>query len=273
MDINAARYIGPACRLIDLSPDQTQLALSGLVRTLMTWRFFTNPWKGVATREFDDLIDHINVLLLQEYTREVEQAVPTVKQASGTVEVTAVTPTEEESARIARIMTPLLSECSLASGDVPVKFAEGTLGTAYRTKGIVVGRSFVAALSDEQLAGLLAHELAHIVLNHNKVIAYTGAVLILGSCRNVQLVPGFGLALYFISGSFRRSEFEADAFAQALLRSWGRFPNGMVRLLEKLAEDEGAVWRTVGEVFRPVLTHPSFRDRIHALEHEGAQGF
>ena len=126
-----------------------------------------------------------------------------------------------------------------------------------------------AAKSEEELAGVLAHEIAHVSLDHGiksiKQSNLTEALSIIGSeaasRSNVQLAHAFGNSVQDIvvtsitNGYSRGQEMEADSTAVIYLRESGYSPSGLVEYLRHNDFDTGG--------FRS--DHPSASDRVGAL--------
>lgn len=131
-----------------------------------------------------------------------------------------------------------------------------------------------AATSESQVAGVLAHEVAHIAQRHaadqltkatmaNLGLGLLGAILGNGGGANAaQGAAGFLTNGMFLKFS-RDDEREADQVGVQMMRRAGWDPRGMVELFEILQRearrDPGAV-----EVF--FSSHPSPQDRIGRLQ-------
>ncbi|GAB4114582.1 MAG: hypothetical protein Kow00103_08500 [Candidatus Caldatribacteriota bacterium] len=120
--------------------------------------------------------------------------------------------------------------------------------------------------SDDELAGVLAHEIAHIIHNHalNQIINNTKynlltilAVLLTGE-SDVALL-GRLTTITFLNQYSRENEEEADLTAIELLIKNGYNPVGFLTCLERLSSRE---------ILRPEInwgifqTHPKIEDRI-----------
>jgi len=120
--------------------------------------------------------------------------------------------------------------------------------------------------SDDELAGVLAHEIAHIIHNHalNQIVNNTKynlltilAVLLTGE-SDVALL-GRLTTITFLNQYSRENEEEADLTAIELLIKTGYNPVGFLTCLERLSSRE---------IFRPEInwgifqTHPRTEDRI-----------
>jgi predicted Zn-dependent protease len=144
---------------------------------------------------------------------------------------------------------------------------------AFSTPGgyVFVTRGALAAAHDEdELAALLAHEIAHVQLRHGlsaiKQSNLTEAGKIAGgealARGNPQLAQAFGASVLDVVGTIvtngygRSQEAEADALAARLLAEAGYSPRSLVDLLRRENPDGGG--------FRS--DHPSAADRVKLLE-------
>ncbi len=137
-------------------------------------------------------------------------------------------------------------------------------GYVFITSGAVA-----ATRDEEQLAGILAHEIAHVQLKHGlKAIKQSNLVeagkIIGGEATkqsSVRLVAVFGDSVRDVVGTVvtngfsREQETEADKVAVTLLREAGYSPQGLVDFLGRVNFDGGG--------FRS--DHPSAADRVAAL--------
>ena len=117
--------------------------------------------------------------------------------------------------------------------------------------------------SPEELAGVLAHELQHIVLRHSTRQILQGASfrLLLSSFSGFS----FGLNAAETLGSLnysRQFEEEADRNGMALLLAANIDPSGMISFFEKLQKQE----RKGGGTGRFLSDHPLTEDRIEVLK-------
>ncbi len=148
-------------------------------------------------------------------------------------------------------------------------------GFTYVTKAMM---SYVR--SDDELAGVLAHEIAHAARHHVKellgresranqgmLLGILGAVL-LGGGRS----GGFGnvvmgaaiLKSAYLSGYSQKAESEADRVGLEYLLKTGKYnPVGELTVLERLARDEARQAGPNPGVFR---THPPGMERARTLE-------
>jgi predicted Zn-dependent protease len=147
---------------------------------------------------------------------------------------------------------------------------------AFATPGghIFVTRALVnRASSEDALAAVLAHELAHIQLQHsimaiksNRVInafATTGsslAGLALVDLAEILDEAAGDIVSAMQEGYSQNQEFAADALALELLADTGYDPSGLVSMLQRLEQDQS---RSPGGFAK---THPAPADRIAQLE-------
>ena len=121
----------------------------------------------------------------------------------------------------------------------------------------------------EELAGVLAHELAHIELGHGRQRAaaellarpVVGVFGLFGGGIFRNLLVGQGLSL-LRKGASRQAELEADATAILLLRRAGFPPGSLAQFLRRLAQ-QGATEPAWGAW---LSTHPHTSERLRALD-------
>jgi predicted Zn-dependent protease len=124
---------------------------------------------------------------------------------------------------------------------------------AFSTPGgsIYVTTGLLAALeNDDRLAGILAHEIAHVTRRHvyrylrthrrnqavKHILQIASSALPAGAGLAISVIAGAdeGMAATTTSGYDREFEFEADEFAAAMLSKCGRDPTQIVRSIERL---------------------------------------
>jgi predicted Zn-dependent protease len=175
---------------------------------------------------------------------------------------------EEQVDRLRRIMVPLLrvSNHQLAASQIRVSIvdeaainaASGGNGHYYVTTGLL------NRATDDQLRGVLAHEIAHEDLGHPAKAQVIGTGVGLGVALLEQVFPGSSaltpIAGTVISGSYTRPlELQADRHAVTLLRLAGYSK-------ETMADTLAWLLRLNGDHGGGMLsTHPATSERIQAL--------
>jgi predicted Zn-dependent protease len=149
---------------------------------------------------------------------------------------------------------------------------------------IFVTRGLLALVrSEDELAGVLGHEIAHVAARHTVRQATAATPLgvvfglpaaIVGSVSrplgDLVALPGALVSGLALSAYERDQEFEADRVGAELTQAAGLAPLGLARLLERLAEEE-ALHRTGPPPLSFFSSHPRTPDRLervraHALE-------
>jgi len=128
------------------------------------------------------------------------------------------------------------------------------------------------AVTAEEMATVVAHELGHVALGHarRRMIDFSGqnalrTVLMMALNR---VLPGLGMLIangltsLLAARLSRRDEYEADAYASALLIKAGIGTAPQKSLFRKLA----ALTGTGGGAPAWLLSHPATPDRIAAIE-------
>jgi tetratricopeptide (TPR) repeat protein len=114
------------------------------------------------------------------------------------------------------------------------------------------------AHSEAELAGLLAHELAHAVLSHGFQLVTEGNL----TANVFQFIPYGGIAADLVVLSYSRDmERQADALGTRMLATSGYAADGLRNLMVTLqAENESAA------PFEWLSTHPDTEERIRTIE-------
>jgi predicted Zn-dependent protease len=175
----------------------------------------------------------------------------------------------QQVARLQRIMLPLLRATNnpRRSSDVRVGIIDDPAINAASAGGgeFQVTTGLLSKANDEQLRGVLAHEIAHDDLGHVARAQTLGTGLNIGVILLEQLIPGSSavtpIAGALIANSYSRSEeLEADRHGVEILRRAGYSKEVMINTLTWLLQASGG---SGGGGF--LSTHPATEDRIAAL--------
>jgi predicted Zn-dependent protease len=134
--------------------------------------------------------------------------------------------------------------------------------------------AIAASTAESQLAGVLAHEIAHVAQRHsarqlsNVMVTNLGLNLLGALLGNSGGATAANVAArYVASGAFlkfsRDDEREADRVGSQIMARAGWDPHGMIELLETIRDQEKRDPSSV-EVF--FSNHPSPKDRVALLE-------
>jgi hypothetical protein len=139
---------------------------------------------------------------------------------------------------------------------------------------IYVNRGAIAAADNEaQIAGVIAHEIGHVVMRHGThqasraylaqaPLAVAGGVLGGGALGNViGVVGGFGMNVVFLKYS-RDMESQADLVGTQILHDAGYNPRAMVEFFEKIQA------QSKGNASQFLSDHPNPGNRISNVQHE-----
>ena len=136
-----------------------------------------------------------------------------------------------------------------------------------------------AATNESQVAGVLAHEIAHVAQRHaadqltkammtNWGLSALGAILgNSGGAGAAQVAAGLLASGVFLKFS-RDDEREADEVGLQIMRRAGWDPRGMIELFEILRKEQS---RDPGSVAAFFSSHPSPQDRIARLQAQAAR--
>lgn len=174
----------------------------------------------------------------------------------------------QQAQRLQRVMTPLIKAM-----DNPVPLSQvkvgilddGSINAASAGNGeFYVTRGLLERANNRQLAGVLAHELAHDDLNHVAKAQILGTGLSVGMIILDQIFPGSG-AITPIAGKLvmnrytQSEEYAADRRGMEILQRAGLPSTIMADTLSWLMQTQGG---SSGGFFS---THPGTGDRIEAL--------
>lgn len=154
----------------------------------------------------------------------------------------------------------------------PVNGLASPDGRIFLTRGFLDRRA-KGEVTDEELASVIAHELGHVAMGHmrRRMIDFTGqnAVFVMLSALLNRFLPIIGIwianliSTALMARMSRRDEFEADAYASALLIKAGIGTGPQKSLFRKL----GALTQNRGQGIPAwLMSHPKTEERIAAIE-------
>ncbi|MBI5415661.1 MAG: M48 family metalloprotease [Candidatus Omnitrophica bacterium] len=135
-------------------------------------------------------------------------------------------------------------------------------GYVYVFKGVLD-----KAENDDELAGVIAHEVAHINARHavKRIQNAYGALILQGLATqsNARVAQGVNFALLSLFSAYsQQDEFEADRLGVKYMKLAGYNPDAMVTFLEKLRKEEE---KQPGREYSYWRTHPFLPQRISAV--------
>ncbi len=177
---------------------------------------------------------------------------------------------EAQAERISRIMVPLIQSMNHPLPLKDVKLAvlnDPTINAANAGKGqFYVTRGLLEKANDEELRGVLAHEVAHEDLGHVAKTKALGTGLSIGTLILDQILPGSGIIvptvtkLAVMQPFSRQEEYQADMHAVDILNRAGY--NGK----QVMADTLTWLLRTSGSSGGFLSDHPGTDERIKRME-------
>ena len=180
------------------------------------------------------------------------------------------------------ILTPLMARMAKAL-DIPkinvnIFEIEPVNGLAAPDGRIFITRGFfnkyrMGEVTGEEMASVIAHELGHVALGHSRrrMIDFSGQNAMRTALAMIlnRFLPGVGgiiagfLGTLLVARLSRQDEYEADAYAAALLTKAGIGTAPQISLFQKLNKMTGAAGAA-----QPawMLSHPKATERIAAIE-------
>ncbi len=154
----------------------------------------------------------------------------------------------------------------------PVNGLAAPDGRIFLTRGFY--QKFIdGAVTAEELGSVIAHELGHVALGHTRrrMIDFSGQNALRTALGLVlsRFIPGLGvyiagfLTTLLAARMSRSDEYEADAYAAALLTKAGIGTEPQISLFNKLMELTGG---RAGNAPAWLLSHPKTEERIRAIE-------
>ena len=121
--------------------------------------------------------------------------------------------------------------------------------------------------TDDQIAGVIAHEVAHITARHavKRIQNAYGAMILQGLATqsSAKVAQGVNFALISLFSEYsQQDEFEADRLGVKYLKKAGYDPNAMVEVLVKLREDQE---KSPAREYSYWRTHPFIPQRISVV--------
>ena len=144
-------------------------------------------------------------------------------------------------------------------------------GRIFITRGFL-NKYKINEVTAEELASVIAHELGHVALGHSRkrMIDFSGQNAMRVALMMIlnRFLPGFGaiianfLTTLLAAKLSRKDEYEADAYASALLTKSNIGVKGQKDLLSKLDK----ISNSAGAMPVWLLSHPKAKERINAIE-------
>ncbi|EAQ03410.1 peptidase, M48 family protein [Pseudooceanicola batsensis HTCC2597] len=185
--------------------------------------------------------------------------------------------TELADPRLAKLTTRMAEALDLPRIKVHIYEIEPVNGMAVPDGRIFLTRGFLnkynaGDVTAEEIASVIAHELGHVALNHTRrrLIDFSGQNALRSALGMIlsRLLPGIGgwiagLLTSLLAARLSRSdEYEADAYAAALLTKSGIGTTHQISLFEKLAQ---LTQSNRGAAPAWLLSHPKPEERIAAI--------
>ena len=139
--------------------------------------------------------------------------------------------------------------------------------------------------SDDEVAGVIAHEVAHINARHavKRIQSAYGALILQGLATqsSAQVAQGVNFALISLFSAYsQQDEFEADRLGVKYMKLAGYDPHAMTTVLEKLKKEEDkepnreySYWRThpfipqrIAAVNQAITGKMDFKDYLNLME-------
>ena len=124
------------------------------------------------------------------------------------------------------------------------------------------------AKSEQEIAGVLAHEMGHIAHRHS--IKYL--IQQMGTSFLLSISTGDGAGLAQITNSLsglsysRDKELEADRYAKKILEDSGIGTQGVIDFLSRLDGDTPELLKKMNDDFTLLSTHPKTQERLELLK-------
>ncbi len=208
--------------------------------------------------------------------KEVETGRLLARQVENELELVADEPMQERIRAIGQRLAAVCDRKELVYSFAVVKDEEANAfslpgGYVFLNEGLVKKTA-----NDDELASVIAHEIAHIAARHavKRYESHMGYQLVqlasLAAARRGSDLRGVGVALQAASLAYaRQDELDADRLAVRYLKAAGFDPKAMLAFLEHLhkLEQEKTTYLPRGAI-RPIYgrTHPFTSDRIRGVK-------
>jgi predicted Zn-dependent protease len=175
---------------------------------------------------------------------------------------------ERDLERLRRIITPLVRATDHPErfNEISIKIVDDSNINAGSSGGgeFLITTALLQSANDEQLRGILAHEIAHDDLGHPLKMQLVETGVGIGAALLEKVFPGSAavapIAGTLIASSYSRpQELEADRHGVTILRRAGYSKEAMIRALTWIMQVQG----NSGGGF--LSTHPATDERIQAL--------
>ena len=186
--------------------------------------------------------------------------------------------TELADGELRRVLDSMASALEVERIPVHIYEIDPVNGLAAPDGRIFITRGFYSkyrqgAVSAEELASVVAHELGHVALGHarRRMIDFSGQNAMRAALGMVlaRIIPGIGpliagaLTSLLAARISRSDEYEADAYASALLVKAGIGTGPQKSLFGKL---EALTLSRAGAVPAWLMSHPKTEERVAAIE-------
>lgn len=186
--------------------------------------------------------------------------------------------TELADAKLKALMDRMAAALDLPRIRVHIYEIDPVNGLAAPDGRIFITRGFynkfrVGEVTDTEIASVIAHEMGHVALGHSRrrMIDFSGQNALRTALAMVlgRFIPGIGvwlagmLTTLLAARLSRSDEYEADAYAAALLTKAGIGVAPQISLFEKL---DKLTQQNGGAVPAWLMSHPKTQDRVAALK-------
>ncbi|WP_300018794.1 M48 family metallopeptidase [uncultured Roseobacter sp.] len=186
--------------------------------------------------------------------------------------------TELADAKLKALMDRMAAALDLPRIRVHIYEIDPVNGLAAPDGRIFITRGFynkfrTGEVSDTEIASVIAHEMGHVALGHSRrrMIDFSGQNALRTALAIVlgRFIPGIGvwlagmLTTLLAARLSRSDEYEADAYAAALLTKAGIGLAPQISLFEKL---DKLTQQNGGAVPAWLMSHPKTQDRVAALK-------